>query len=735
MKTMTKTWANDIVTMNARIFGGMATMAMTMTLAACGDTGGNTASGGATDSGASSGASTGPASASVTEGSNSMSESASEATVGSNSDSQASMSTPTGSDSLSDSATVSASDSVSASASASDSTTGTTGAMTGTGDTDTAGTTVGVDTGSTSGDGSSSSTGGEPLVCGDAPAGFAGNEDPACIIEPKVGAFSPVLEWSKSTWSVAPTFNQVMAAPIVVSLTDDNNDGKINEFDVPDIVFTTFAGGAYLSPGWLRAVSGDDGEEILNIGDQNIVGTASVAAGDIDNDGIVEIVTVTTNGLVKAFEHDGTLKWTSPAVGVSTYSAAAIADMDGDGQPEIVVGKSILNSDGTLRATLKHGFGLIASVVADMNGDGKQEVVSGNAIYDADGKELWYNGNSDGLVGVGDINGDASPDIVVVSNGFVRLQNNLGTVLWNVAFPAASGAGGPPTIADFDGDGNPEIGVAGAYAYAVFKGNGDILWQKQTQDVSSKSTGSSVYDFEGDGAADVVYNDELRLRVYAGVNGAEKLNLAGHGSATLFEYPLVVDVDGDGQAEIVVINNNIAYGNKTGVSVYGDEDKSWRPGRKIWNQHAYSITNVNDDGTIPKNPIDNYKVHNNFRSGDLSPPDGKKTPDLTLQVPELCSFECVDNKLVLWVHVGNEGASPVTAGATVEVHGLVLGKDTTLAATALVDIIAPGQYLAALAYEIDPSDLASLTITVGTQEQECNLNNNEVVIQGPFCKM
>jgi len=25
------------------------------------------------------------------------------------------------------------------------------------------------------------------------------------------------------------------------------------------------------------------------------------------------------------------------------------------------------------------------------------------------------------------------------------------------------------------------------------------------------------------------------------------------------------------------------------VTVYGDKDKSWRPARKIWNQHAYSI--------------------------------------------------------------------------------------------------------------------------------------------------
>ena len=50
-------------------------------------------------------------------------------------------------------------------------------------------------------------------------------------------------------------------------------------------------------------------------------------------------------------------------------------------------------------------------------------------------------------------------------------------------------------------------------------------------------------------------------------------------------------IDNDGQVEIVVGHNNLLQTNY-GVSVIGDQDKSWRPGRKIWNQHAYNITNV-----------------------------------------------------------------------------------------------------------------------------------------------
>ena len=53
--------------------------------------------------------------------------------------------------------------------------------------------------------------------------------------------------------------------------------------------------------------------------------------------------------------------------------------------------------------------------------------------------------------------------------------------------------------------------------------------------------------------------------------------------------PIAV-IDNDGQVEIVVGHNNLLQTNY-GVSVIGDQDKSWRPGRKIWNQHAYNITN------------------------------------------------------------------------------------------------------------------------------------------------
>ena len=51
------------------------------------------------------------------------------------------------------------------------------------------------------------------------------------------------------------------------------------------------------------------------------------------------------------------------------------------------------------------------------------------------------------------------------------------------------------------------------------------------------------------------------------------------------------DVDGDNHVEIV-LGHGGGDANIGAITVYGDADNTWPPGRKIWNQHAYNITNV-----------------------------------------------------------------------------------------------------------------------------------------------
>src|SRR5688500_19120028 len=57
-------------------------------------------------------------------------------------------------------------------------------------------------------------------------------------------------------------------------------------------------------------------------------------------------------------------------------------------------------------------------------------------------------------------------------------------------------------------------------------------------------------------------------------------------SYTILETPIIADIDNDDQVEIVLghCNGDSSIG---AITVYGDADRSWPPGRKWWSQHGY----------------------------------------------------------------------------------------------------------------------------------------------------
>jgi hypothetical protein len=168
--------------------------------------------------------------------------------------------------------------------------------------------------------------------------------------------------------------------------------------------------------------------------------------------------------------------------------------------------------------------------------------------------------------------------------------------------------GGPPNLADFDGtpDLTLEIGVAGKKSYSVFSASGQKLWSRPTVDASSARTGSTAFDFNGDGRTEVVYNDELHLRVFDGVSG-NVLYEASNTSYTAHEYPVVADVDGNGTANIIAVSNSCQTGNN-GVNIFKEPDDRWMRTRPIWSQYGFDPIAVNDDGTVTGvNPADILK--------------------------------------------------------------------------------------------------------------------------------
>lgn len=438
-------------------------------------------------------------------------------------------------------------------------------------------------------------------------------------------AFSPVLEWAWTSSAIQPDALNVMMTPSVVDL---NKDGT------PDVVFGSTASrtGGLIEVGYLRALNGNDGSEMFTVTDPNLrVNTvSSIAVGDIDNDGFVEIVACDATGAsLIAFEHDGAFKWRSPSLEAISWGALSIADIDNNGIPEIIVGRQVLNNDGTLRWTGTGGKGEQStgplSLVSDIDLDGKSEIVAGNTVYAFDGSIKWQASSlPDGYNAVGNFDNDDMAEIVLVRAGKVWLLEHDGLIKWGPVTIPGGGVGGPPTIADYDNDGAPEIGIAGSSRYVVLETDGTVKWAAVVQDVSSNRTGSSVFDFENDGVAEVVYSDETSLWIFRGSDGAvlfqEPLS-----SCTWHEYPLVADVDGDNQAELLAVaNNNCGKGPQRGVYLYGDANAAWVLTRQIWNEHTYHITNVNPDGSIPIVEEKNWLVLglNNFRLNTFAEHEG-----------------------------------------------------------------------------------------------------------------
>lgn len=565
----------------------------------------------------------------------------------------------------------------------------------------------------------------------------------ACQFEPTPGAFKPVLEWSWTRSSVYPDYLNVMMTPGIIDL---NGDG------VSDVIFgaTSSRGGGYVEVGVLRALSGADGSELFTVIDpaQRVNTAASVAVGDIDNDGKPEIVACDSTGSrLIAFEHDGTFKWRSPYLEVIYWGAPSLADLDHDGVPEIIMGRQVLNSNGTIRWTGAGGRGTQGgigplSLAADINMDGNPEVVAGNTAYIASGAVLWTAaGQPDGYNAVANFDDDSFPEIVLVANGTVRLLEHDGTLKWGPVLIPGGGAGGPPTVADYDSDGEAEIGVAGASRYAVFETDGSLKWQVVTQDMSSNRTGSSVFDFDGDGSAEVVYRDELKLRIYRGSDGTVLFETP-MSSCTWHEYPVVVDVDNDGNAEIVAVaNDNCGLGVQRGIYVLGDASDSWVATRELWNQHTYHITNINDDGSIPSDEQNNWETFNNYRQNVMTGGSVFAAPDLTSTFIGIDQANCPASSGIV-ARIGNGGSNIAAAPVKVAFYeGQPEAGGTLLGVLQTTGDLMPGQY-EDMTFAISPVVEGPRTICISADDDgagagsinECNeMNNRRCVEVAALC--
>ncbi len=206
-----------------------------------------------------------------------------------------------------------------------------------------------------------------------------------------------------------------------------------------------------------------------------------VALADLDNDGADEII-LCHNEEINVIDGQGNVLWTQTLVGGMAQFPAAVGDINNDGVLEIVVltaygnargGINVFDASGNvLMSTVTNNNPLICSpVLADINNDGEQEII--------------FNGR-----------GKASAS---VSAG-IHVWNLQGEELPDFPFEMPSTPSFTPTLADIDGDGFLEIFTATTSALYCVSHTGEELYTIDSQEAYKYSYQSPlVVDLDGNG--------------------------------------------------------------------------------------------------------------------------------------------------------------------------------------------------------------------------------------------
>jgi hypothetical protein len=315
-----------------------------------------------------------------------------------------------------------------------------------------------------------------------------------------------------------------------------------------------------------------------------------VAAAQFDGDGILDFVVNSVDGAI-VFYGTGTNFVAGPFINDFTYGCDHVVtgDFDGDGHPDFATTGRALTlflSDGTGHGWTLHfspvGENPVGLVAGDFDGDGHLDLAAsvylGDAIsvYYGDGsgafpvRRDWGVGLAPNDLAVGDVDGDSLPDFVAPSSQLSQTDYQVVINRGDRRYHARRDydVGGDAegfALADFDHDGTLDA-LVGAYVpnlnhLELLRGNADGTWREpETVETFGNNQPTNVIaaDFNEDGwmdAAASIFSPGNAMRVWLNDGQGGLLPSVAYPSGGNPGSLASGDLDGDGHADVVVVNS------------------------------------------------------------------------------------------------------------------------------------------------------------------------------------